>query len=259
MAVYKPVRALARGLAVLRAANDLAQPTVEAVARRTGLDWSTALRLLETLEHEGYVHRSAGARTFTPTLMARTLGEGFGREAWASEFAAAAIGDLSRRMIWPVDLVVFHDDAMLIVETTHRTSPLSIDRNMIGQRLPVLATSAGWAYLAFQPDDIREAILHRLAAAEGADAALAQDRPRLDATFAETRRQGYATREGGQFRHTKSIAVPVMAVNVVLACIAIIWIASAMPMQEAAARFVAPLKDTAARIEADIARAAKRA
>lgn len=253
MSVYQPVRTLARGLAVLRACNDLGHPTVDAVARRTGLDWSTTLRLLETLAHEGYVHRNQSARTFTPTLQARALGEGFGREAWATEFAAPAIKELSRRMIWPVDLMVFQDDAMLIVETTHRMSPLSIDRNMIGRRLPVLQTSAGRVYLAHVSEASRAEILRRLAAQPGEDGRLARDHRAIEAMVTATRARGYGLREGGLFPHTKSIAVPILHGDTVLACISIIWIASAVSIPDAVERFLAPLVETARAIEAAIA------
>jgi IclR family transcriptional regulator, mhp operon transcriptional activator len=145
---YQPVRALERGLAVLKATNSLKKVTVEAIATETGLSWSTALRMLETLECNGYVRRNDDDRVFHATLMARALSKGSGRGSWVAELASASISKLSRQLVWPIDLMIFDNDAMLIVETTHRSSPLSIDRNMVGRRLPVLLTSAGRAYLA---------------------------------------------------------------------------------------------------------------
>ena len=51
---------------------------------------------------------------------------------------------------------------MLIRETTHAASTLSIDYGMVGRRLPILRTAAGRVYLAFCPDNERRAILDML-------------------------------------------------------------------------------------------------
>jgi IclR family mhp operon transcriptional activator len=250
---YRPVRALERGLAVLRAANTLAKPTVEAIARETGLSWSTALRMLETLEAAGYVGRHDTDRTFQPTLDARSLGEGTVQSTWIMQIASPRIGRLSRKLIWPIDLMVFHADAMLIVETTHRSSPLSIDRNMIGKRLPVLMTSAGRCYLGHLPPRVRHSTLARLARKQDAEGQFARQRELVARMMKQVRADGFATREGGLFPHTSSIAVPIDANGRIAACMSIIWIASALSLAEGIKRFLPDLKRTASEISRAIA------
>lgn len=72
------VRAVDRALALLLAFgdDDPALPLAE-IARRTGLHMTTALRLLGTLEGQGFVQRVAGGYALGPQLLA--LGERFRR------------------------------------------------------------------------------------------------------------------------------------------------------------------------------------
>lgn len=249
MTIYKPVRSLERGLAVLRAANTLAEPSVEAIAKEAGLSWSTAFRLLETLERAGYVYRHETARTFRPTLAARALGDGFTPDTWIAQIASPEIGKLSRKIVWPVDLMVFSADAMLIVETTHRSSPLSIDRNMIGRRLPVLGTSAGRCYLGHLAPRKRAALMRRLSLRQDSDGESARQTKVVEAMLRRVREDGFGTREGGLFPHTRSIAVPIRQGPEVVACVSVIWMTSTLGLAEGIRRFLPPLRDCVATIE----------
>jgi IclR family transcriptional regulator, mhp operon transcriptional activator len=61
MTSFRPVIALSRGLEVLRVINQERQSTVGSLHKATGLNKATIVRMLETLEHEGYVVRRTGA------------------------------------------------------------------------------------------------------------------------------------------------------------------------------------------------------
>ena len=52
---------------------------------------------------------------------------------------------------------------MLVRDTTHRLSALSIDYGMVGRRMGMLRTAGGLVYLAFCPDNERKVILDLLA------------------------------------------------------------------------------------------------
>jgi IclR family mhp operon transcriptional activator len=129
---------------------------------------------------------------------------------------------------------------MVIQETTHSRSPLSIDRGMIGKRLPMLRTSAGRAYLSACASRERDLILDHLRRIDEAD-----DRPfleprRLSRMLRETSLRGYAIRDQGEFNpKTASIAVPVTRDDLVFGCISIIWIRSALALEDAIDQFVA--------------------
>lgn len=243
------VRAFKRGLDVLEAVNRSGGIRAGDVARQLDLPRPTVYRLLETLEELGYIARSASDDRFRVTRQALGLGDGYDPGVVICQAAAPHLADLGRTLVWPVDLSTYENAAMVIQETTHSRSPLSIDRGMIGKRLPMLRTSAGRAYLAACPPRERDMIVSHLRRIDEAD-----DRPYLDADrlarmLAETRERGYAVRNEGEFNpRTASIAVPIVRDAVVFGCISIIWIRSALSLDEAVATCVGPLRDAAATI-----------
>jgi IclR family mhp operon transcriptional activator len=153
----KPIRAFARGLAVLLALNRHGSATALTLARESGVPRATVYRLLQTLLDEGYVGRGTADDRFHLRLKVRGLSEGFEDEQWISEIAVPALEDLTRRIAWPCDVSTLDGLKMVIHNTTHRLAPLSIDRNVVGRELPILASSPGRAYIAFAPKEETEA------------------------------------------------------------------------------------------------------
>ena len=252
MTIYKPVRALERGLAVLRAVNSIKGPTVEEVAASLRLSWSTTYRLLETLERLGYVQRGTDSKTFRPTVAVRSLSEGFDSSAWIGTAAGPVIRHLTEELVWPVAIMVFEIDHMVILETTHWASPMSLDRNMAGRRLPMLRSSAGLAYLASVSESERSLILERLRRGSGEDSELAQNTAAVASLLAKVRRDGCGSRERSLMPHTSSIAVPIRDGEQVFGCITLIWIATAFDVQEGIRRYHRRLLTGADRILASI-------
>lgn len=250
MTAFNTVRSLKRGLEVLRALNRCDGAKAQALARIVGLPRPTVYRLLETLETLGYVARSPSDEAWHLTLQVKALSAGFHDETWVVRTAAPVLEALGREVLWPVDLVTFDRDAMAIRESTHGSSPFSIDRGMVGTRLPILETSSGRAYLAFCPEAEREAILERLCTAAGTADAAAGDRAYTDRLLAETRRAGFGSRTEGFNPHTASISVPVFWGGRVQACITLIWIASALRLAEAVSRYLTPVRRASNEIEA---------
>jgi IclR family mhp operon transcriptional activator len=240
------VRSIKRGLDVLLEVNRSGGIRAGELAQRLNLARPTVYRLLETLEELGYVARSASDERFRVTRRASSLGDGYDPGIVVSQAAAPVIGELSKRLVWPVDLSTYENAAMVIQETTHARSPLSIDRGMIGRRLPLLRTSAGRAYLAYCPEAEREIILKHIARIDEAE-----DRPYLLPKYvaqmiADTRARGFAVRSDGEYNErTSSIAVPIMRDGYVLACISVIWIRTALDLPEAISQFAAPLLEAA--------------
>ncbi len=247
------VRAFRRGLDVLHEVNRSGGIRAGDVARQLDLPRPTVYRLLETLEELGYVVRSASDDRFRVTRRASSLGDGYDPRIGICAAAAPHLVELSRRLVWPVDLSTYSDAAMVIQETTHPRSPLSIDRGMIGERLPMLRTSAGRAYLAAcdaREHDVIVSHLHHLDEPE--------DRPflepaRLSELMAQTRQRGFAIRSDGEFKpKTASIAVAIVRGETVFGCLSIIWIRSALSLEDALRRFVKPMQDTANAIPVEV-------
>lgn len=65
----------------------------------------------------------------------------------------------------------------------------------------------------------------------------------------ETAARGYAIRSDGEFNSkTSSIAVPIVRDELVLGCISIIWISTALKVEEAVSQFAAPMQEAASKI-----------
>lgn len=243
------VRAFKRGLDVLQEVNRSGGIRAGDVARALDLPRPTVYRLLETLEELGYIARSASDDRFRVTRLALSLGDGYDPGVVICQTAAPYLAELSKTLVWPVDLSTYENAAMVVQETTHSRSPLSIDRGMIGKRLPMLRTSAGRAYLAACPSRERDLIVAHLRRIDEADDRPFLDADRLASMIAETRARGYAIRNEGEYNpKTASIAVSIIRDDIVFGCISIIWIRSALSLDEAVARFVGPLREVATAI-----------
>ncbi len=247
------VRAFKRGLDVLHEVNRSGGIRAGDVARALDLPRPTVYRLLETLEELGYVASqrqrrpvsSHPARAQPRRRLRSRRGDPPGR----------------RRPIWPSSakpwsgrsISTYENAAMVVQETTHSRSPLSIDRGMIGKRLPMLRTSAGRAYLAACPARERDLIINHLRRIDETDDRPFLDEGRLDRMIAETQARGYAIRNEGEYNpKTASIAVPIVRNGAVFGCISIIWIRSALGIEEAVTRFANQLQEAASAIPVEV-------
>ena len=251
------VRALRRGLEILRAVNASGGVRAGALARSVAIPRPTVYRLLQTLEELGYVERGVSSDLFRVTRKAAGLGDGYDAGVLVAQSLGPILFDLGRRFLWPFDLFVYDNASMIVQETTHARSPLSIDRGMMGRRLPVLRTSAGRAYLAFCPPQERATILRHIARLDDPE-----DRPFLDERslrrmIEETRARGFGVRDGAEINpKTSSLSAPILRGDVVLGCLSVIWIRNALPLSAAIDQFAAPMREAAAAILANIERGA---
>ncbi|MBV8358822.1 MAG: helix-turn-helix domain-containing protein, partial [Deltaproteobacteria bacterium] len=192
------------------ALNRHGSATALTLARETGVPRATVYRLLQTLFDDGYVGRGTADDRFHLRLKVRGLSEGFEDEQWITAIAGPALVELIQRTAWPCDVSTLEGLKMVIHETTHRIAPLSIDRNMVGQELPILGSSSGLAYISFAPKEEREPLLALLARSSDPHDALARDAAQVSRLVVSTRRRGYGLRQGGQiWPHTGSLALPV--------------------------------------------------
>lgn len=246
----KPVRAFARGLAVLEALNTHGSATVLELARHTGVARGTVYRLLQTLQDAEYIERGAGDDRFRLRLRVRRLAGGFEDEQWIAGVARPALLALTGRISWPCDILTFQGLGMVIRDTTHPVAPFSIDRNMAGRELPMLGSAAGLTYLAFAPAQEQSQILRLLAMPNGCDQATGPDVASIHRVIAATRRRGYGLRQGGQvWPHTGAIALPIRHGGRILGCISVIWMARVVGGQEGVRQCLGPLRETQELIE----------
>lgn len=250
------VRSLERGLAMLELVNETGGVRPADAARALELPRPTAHRLLETLEELGYVRRSASDSRFVVTIRTRLLSGGYDTDVRLSETVGPILSRLLQQLVWPVNIATYRSGMMVVRETTHPRSPLSVDRAMLGREVPMLRTASGRAYLAFCPDAERAEILENVRAQ-----AQAADEPYLEPASLESmlrtvRRNGYATRLNEPYvTKTSSVAVPIMVNGRVSACVAIVWLTSAMTSSRAIKQFTPALRQAAVEIAQKIASA----
>lgn len=246
---YAHVRALDRGLALLAALNSTGRSDPATLARATGIDRTTAYRLLHTLVELGYVACSDSDGRYVLTPKVRNLSEGLTETDRTASVVCEEIFAMAPRVMWPTDFSVFDSGWMVIRETTHRFSPYSVHRAMIGRRRPLLETAMGRAVLLGTSESHRQEMLD-IAIRHGTiagDRAWVADRvAMLQADYAE---RGYAWAVGGADHRISAIALPVRGPGYVIGSINLLFFTSAMSVEEAAERFGGTLADAIARIE----------
>lgn len=256
---YPDIQALVRGLDILRALNSSpkGRATITQLARQTGIHRTTVKRILETLIRHGYVATVAGREYYYVTLRVRDLSDGFTDQEWVSAIATPAMGELLERVKWPSDLSTLDGSHMLIRESTHRFSPLSFERGMVGKRMPVLLTASGRAYLAACSDTEREEIIRIIQAEGGAQAALARNPKLIGDLVEQVRARGYAVNEGDWHPDSPTgiLALPIHHENNVIACLNVIYVRRNLPHAAAAQRYLPALKETVNTIERRLASA----
>jgi IclR family mhp operon transcriptional activator len=242
------VRSLERGLALLIAMNRRKLPSVVELARDTDLPRPTVHRLLETLNRAGFVTRSSPHDRYCLTSRVRALSDGFTEEDWVADIAAPLMSQLTRQVVWPVALMTFEQGRMLVRQTTHEASTLSVDYGMVGRMLPMLRTAAGRCYLALCPGRERRAILDMLARSKASEDRSAREPQRLTKLLDAIRARGYEVQDREINPKTTGIAVPIRSGPRVLGSLSLIWISSALTIEKAESEFLPLLKSTASDI-----------
>ncbi len=162
--------------------------TVWELARQCGINRSTAWRLLGTLEHHGLVERD-------PVTQRYTIGY------TAIQLASAANYDALARRVRPIlQRVAEVTGESVTLAAARRFSLVYVDQvdppnvpcpNWLGRPIPLHATSSGKVFLAWLPDEEREAVLPPHL--EPYTTSTIIDRARLERVLAMIRRDGYGT------------------------------------------------------------------
>lgn len=248
------MRSLERGLRLLELVNEEGGIKPSDAGRLLKLPRPTAHRLLETLEELGYVRRTPSDNRFVVTIKSRRLSGGYDADVQMSEAVGPILSQLLQEVVWPINIATHRGGMMVVRETTHERSPLSIDKAMLGREVPMLRTASGRAYLAFCSEKERgEIIEHLRTRGEPEDEPYLYPRA-LDRMIAACRRNGFATRLGEAFvPKTSSIALPILIDGQARGSIAIVWVTQAMPASRAIKEFLPPLKDAAAAVAKHVA------
>ena len=237
------------------------------LAGETGIHRTTVKRLLETLRRAGMVRFIDDRNEYALAFNVLMLSDGFRQSAWLSEIARPEMEALTRRIMWPSDLMIPSDSELLVCESTHAITPWSFNSGVIGTRVPLLHSAGGRAYLAWCADDERAMMLQLLQAHGGEDADLAKDAGAIRRIVKQVRQHGYALSErrddinlknAAEFSSARcdAIAVPILRNDVAIATINIVFLARATSTEEVVRRHLPELHATAKRIGAALDEAA---
>ena len=255
-ATYKPVNGLIRGLRVLRAlsSHSPGRASVVSLAQETGLHRTTVKRLLETLRLAGMVRYVEDSNEYCLAFNVLQLSDGFRQTALISEIARPLMEDLTRRVMWPSDLMIPGGAEMLVCETTHAITPWSFNAGVVGLHVPLLHSAGGRAYLAWCSAQERERLIQLLQSREGPDAAQARDQSYVRRIIETVRQKGYALSEriaGAPYSGTArcdAIAAPILKGGAAIASLNIVYLSKATSTDEVVAKHLKDLQATARRI-----------
>jgi IclR family transcriptional regulator, mhp operon transcriptional activator len=260
-AEYSRVQGLARGIEVLRALNATTggRNSVAQLSTETKLHRTTVKRLLETLRHVGVVRYLEDSNEYCLTMNVLQLSEGFRDVVWIPEVARPLMRALTRKVMWPSDLMILDTDELVVRETTHGITPWSFNSRVLGTRLPLLQSSGGRAYLAFCADDERERLLNMLRRRDGVEGERARDANYVARVLDQTRERGFAVSErreglghmGMRFGTNRcgAIAVAIRRRGFAVASLNIVYLTRAVSTQEIIERCLPDLIATGRRIE----------
>lgn len=188
--MHRSVRALSRGLALIRELNASGPSNVVQLAKRTGLNRTTCYRLLDTLRNDGYATFDKTNALFGLTPQVRKLSEGVSLRDLSSHAALPAMFNLLDEVGWPSDFGVFELGSVLIRESTHPFSPFSVHRSMVGRKRSLVRSALGKAILAASAPALRREMLELAASLVEEDAELAKDRRSIDDMLLQTKKDG---------------------------------------------------------------------
>jgi IclR family mhp operon transcriptional activator len=240
--MHRNVRALSRGLALIRELNGSGPSNVVHLARSTGLNRTTCYRLLETLDDDGYVTFDETNALFSLTPQVRALCEGVSSRDLSSQAALPAMFGLLDQVSWPSDFAVFELGSVTIRESTHPFSPFSVHRSMVGRRRSLLHSSLGKAILTASSPALRREMLNLTASLVEEDAELAKDRHFIDDIISQTKKDGYASSVGGSQAGISAIALAIPGGGPVLGSLNLIFFSSSMTPEVAARKYLPALK-----------------
>jgi IclR family mhp operon transcriptional activator len=250
------IRGLERGLRVLQALQSSSILSLHEIHQATRISKPSLLRILNTLEHVGFVSRRLADGHYRISAFAR-MGRKRDRYDHVAEAAAPVLDRLCQKVSWPSDLMVPAGDHMEIRESSRVRTPFSIHfmHDRIGTPVNWTLSAVGRAYLAFCPDKERDRILALLRKSELPEDRLARDPKRLERILTETRGGAYGRQAPDGLA---GIAVPLLDRGRVHGVVNIIWAKAArtiddmvrdhlIDLQNAAAEIVQSLRDQARR------------
>jgi IclR family mhp operon transcriptional activator len=231
-----------RALNLLKAMNRRPVSTVRDLAAETGISKPSVVRLLAILMEDGYVQRSQKTGSYMLDRNVLKLTAGFREDSLVERAAGPPMEKFTASTGWPTALGMLEQGTMVVRYSTIPTSSLSWYRTTLHHRLALLGSAMGLVFLAFSERNARAALLSSaLPEATGSF-------ERWEERFDKIRTSGYAIRNPTTEHPTRSLSVPVLHANRVVAGLSVTLFGRAMSADSAAQRYAGKLHDAASAI-----------
>ena len=251
---YQEVRALNRGLKILEVLSQVGWTKPGALSALSGIDRSSVYRILSTLVDAGYVLKRSDDGSYALTSRINLIAEGFTQTERICQVVAPHLRTLTKEISWPCDFALLMGGEVIIMESTHRMSPMTTHRAMIGKKRSLTRSALGQAILSALTDEELEMTLNVVAQLGGADASAVRSRGALIKIAREVRERKYAAVTGGADPRISAIAVPVRTPSSAIGAVNIIFFQSAMTLAQAADRYLTNLRACVVRIEKQLSK-----
>ena len=233
----EPIRALGRGLSVLRAVSMGHAVTTAEVARETKLPYPTVCRILSTLCDEGYIEREPARKRYRVTETVLGLSYGYQSDSKVVAIARPHLVEATSQLKWPFVLSTRSGTSMVVRDSTHSLTSLTLNSYYPGFAFPILDSAAGRAYLAGSDEQQRADCLDAIELTEGEGEHHAVALARRAGYFSEMEQSGLAWRERNTFTEpvgrNSAIASPIFMEGRAIGALALVFFASAMTIQDA--------------------------
>ncbi|WP_242128755.1 IclR family transcriptional regulator C-terminal domain-containing protein [Sphingobium sp. Sx8-8] len=247
---YKDVRSLVRGLQIIEALSEMGWAKVGDLSMAANIQRSSAYRLVNTLEQLGYVTRRAddGAVALTPKFA--YLADALKDDDVVTQFAWPPLFELTKDVLWPCDFASLEGGRVLIRLSTHRISPMSIHRGMIGKERYLVRSALGVAILSAMAEEELESALSIIDRMGGPNADDIRDRGAIRRLLDGVRERGYAASAGQTETKISAIALPIRSPDGrVAGAVNIVFFRSVMTTGQAADRYLGRLRKCVEQVE----------
>lgn len=203
--------------------------SITSLATRTSLHVSTVHRLLATLLRRGYVRQNPDTSRYYAGARLATLAEGRSRYGELRLRARAILASLADQTRETANLTVLDDTAAVYIETAPSPQVVRLFTT-VGNRVPLHATGAGKALLAWLPQARREALLERVELRAHTTRTIV-DGLALGRALDEVRERGYAIDDEEYDEGVRCVAAAVGPLGAPLAALSVSGPASRLSRQ----------------------------
>jgi DNA-binding IclR family transcriptional regulator len=151
---------LQKGLRILQTFSmERPSQTLTEIARNSGVNVSTAYRLLSTLEGEGFVERTRGGAAYSLSIRMFELGSVVLHGMDLNIAGVPVLARLATETGETTYLTVLHGDAVLCVARVEGIKHLRSQFLDVGRRLPLHGGAASKVFLAHLPEEMARELL----------------------------------------------------------------------------------------------------